>query len=124
MPRGRDYKDDLLNDLRNDKAYAAEYLSAAYGDSREAFLVAMRDVVQAQDGFGKTAAVAGINRESLYRTLSDKGNPRFNVLSSVLDALGFRIKVELRQICNQRGPRVGVARTGDVRRKGRSSGSR
>jgi hypothetical protein len=38
-----DYKDDLLEDLRQ-PSYASQYLSAAYADSPEAFLVALRDV--------------------------------------------------------------------------------
>jgi len=120
MPRGQDYQADLFDDLRSDKAYAAEYLSAAYGDSREAFLVAMRDVVQAQHGFGRTAAAAGINRENLYRSLSDKGNPRFNVLSSVLDALGFSIKVEPQRFLRKTRP-TKRSNGSKLRRNNRSS---
>ena len=66
-----DYKSDLLVDLR-DEEYAAAYLTAAYGESPEAFLLALRDVVEARQGMGKTAARAGVNRESLYRMLSEK----------------------------------------------------
>lgn len=48
MARNPDYKADLLADLRDDPVYAAEYLSAAYDDSQEAFLVALRDVAEAK----------------------------------------------------------------------------
>lgn len=42
-----DYKDDLLKDLR-EPSYASQYLSAAYADSPEAFLIALRDVADAK----------------------------------------------------------------------------
>ena len=32
---------------------------------------------------------AGLNRESLYRALSEEGNPRLDTYDSVLDALGL-----------------------------------
>src|ERR1039458_1225510 len=76
MPRGVDYKADLLDDLRSDKKYAALYLSAAYDDSLESFLVALRNVAEAQKGLAKVAAKAHVNRENLYRMLSAKGNPQ------------------------------------------------
>jgi len=94
MPRNEDYKSDLIADLRNDLGYAAEYLSAAYADSQEAFLVALRDVAEAQQGMAKVASQAKVNRESLYRTLSREGNPRLSTLNSVLNALGLKIAIE------------------------------
>jgi len=96
-PRARQkpsYKKDLLNDLRSDKGYAAAYLSAALADSMEAFLIALRDVAEAQKGVGRIAALAGVNRENLYRMLSQKGNPRLDSLLPVLKALDFSLVVE------------------------------
>jgi probable addiction module antidote protein len=94
MARNQSYKADLIEDLRNDLSFAAEYLSAAILDSREAFLVALRDVAESQEGVGKIAEEAEINRESLYRTLSQSGNPTLDTLRSVLDALGLNLRVE------------------------------
>jgi probable addiction module antidote protein len=96
MRRGVDYKTDLLNDLRSDREYAAEYLSAAYADSPEAFLVALRNVAEAQKGLAKLAAKTRLNRENLYRMLSAKGNPQLKGLGAVLKVLGYRtvFKVE------------------------------
>jgi len=90
MPRGVDYKADLLDDLRKDKKYAAQYLSAAYADSVESFLVALRNVAEAQKGIGKVAAKARLNRENLYRMLSSKGNPQLKGLGAVLKVLGYK----------------------------------
>jgi probable addiction module antidote protein len=95
MRRGIDYKADLLSDLRSNKKYAAEYLSAAYADSPEAFLVALRNVAEAQQGFAKLAAKARLNRENLYRMLSAKGNPQLKGLGAVLKVLGYKAIFEV-----------------------------
>ncbi len=93
MPRNVDYKADLLADLRDDLGFAGEYLSAAYADSREAFLVALRDVAEAQKGIARVAAQAKVNRENLYRTLSKEGNPTLYTIGSVLDVLGLKVLI-------------------------------
>jgi len=90
--RNQDYKSDLLADLRGSAEFAAEYLTAARADSREAFLVALRDVTKARMGFSKAAAGANVNRETLYRTFSKVGNPTLATLDSVVDGLGFKIE--------------------------------
>jgi probable addiction module antidote protein len=97
MRRNLDYKADLLADLRDNPRFAADYLSAAYVDSREAFLVALRDVAEAQKGIAKVAAGAKVNRENLYRMLSKEGNPRLSTLGSVLNALGMDLSVTPKQ---------------------------
>lgn len=90
MRRNRNYKDDLLADLRSNQEFAAEYLSAAYADSAEAFLVALRDMAEARQGMTQLAEEAQVNRENLYRSLSEQGNPRYSTLRSVLQALGIK----------------------------------
>ena len=89
MPRSANYKADLLDDLRNDLDFAAQYLSAARADSKEAFLVALRDVAEALMGMKKVAQEAQVNRENLYRALSKEGNPRIDTIDSVLSVLGM-----------------------------------
>ena len=37
-----------------------------------------------------------MSRESLYRTLSRRGNPRFSTLEAVLESLGLKLSVEVR----------------------------
>ncbi len=91
MKRGESYRDDLLNDLRDDPDYAAAYLTAAHADSKEAFLVALRDVAEARKGMKRVAKEAKVNRENLYRALSKRGNPRIDTVDAVLDALGLQL---------------------------------
>ena len=52
----------------------------------------LRAVVEAHGGVGQLTKVANLNRESLYRLLSKKGNPRLSSLSSILDALGIELQ--------------------------------
>jgi probable addiction module antidote protein len=91
-----DYKTDLLADLR-DRDYAKGYLSAAAKESFETFLLALRDVAEAQKGMAKVAREAKVNRENLYRMLSEEGNPRLSSLYAVLDALGFAIDIGVKE---------------------------
>ncbi len=94
MAKTRDYQENLLEALK-DPHEAVEYLNAALEEGEhEVFLLALRDVVASYGGMGKLAASTSLNRENLYRMLSTKGNPEFFSLSTVLDALGFRLAVE------------------------------
>ncbi len=71
----------IIRRLRNDPDFAAEYLKAALEEEDEprVLLIALRHLAQAQ-GIAKVAKAAGIERESLYRALSVKGNPRLSTL--------------------------------------------
>jgi probable addiction module antidote protein len=94
MAKSRNYKNHLVEALK-DPTEAAEYLNAALEDGEpEVFLLALRDVVDWYGGMGKLAASTSLNRENLYRMLSTRGNPEFFSLSTVLDAVGFRLAVE------------------------------
>jgi probable addiction module antidote protein len=86
MPRSRPYKTGLNERLKNPE-YAAAYLNAVMDEPREVFLLALRDVAEAHK-FSRVAAAAGVNRETLYRTLSARGNPTLGTYRSVLKALG------------------------------------
>lgn len=86
-------------ELRADRELAVEYLKVAMEsldnpDDRAAGLLALRTVAEAYGGLGVVAAEAGISRESLYRTLSSKGNPTLKTLLAVLRAVGLRLSVE------------------------------
>ena len=86
-------------ELRADRELAVEYLKAAMEsldnpDDRAAGLLALRTVAEAYGGLGTVAAEAGISSESLYRTLSAKGNPTLKTLLAVLKALGMTLSVE------------------------------
>ena len=93
MPkRTSDYQSWLLETL-TDSLVAANYLRAAMRDSEEMFLIALRNVAEAHR-MARVAKRAKVSRESLYRMLSKKGNPRYTSLNSVLRTLGLRLSVE------------------------------
>jgi len=95
MERSRPYQDYLIEALA-DPLEAAGYLNAALEDGdKELFLLALRNVAEARlGGMSKLAAASGLNRESLYRMLSGKGNPELKSLDRLLHALGLKLAVE------------------------------
>jgi len=94
MGRTRKYTDHLHTSLQDSKEVAA-YLNAALDDpDPHVFLLALRDIADAQGGIGRLADETQLNRESLYRTLSMRGNPRFSSLRAVLEAFGVYLSVK------------------------------
>lgn len=85
----------VIRELRNNPRFAVEYLKAALEEDGEpqVMLIALRRVVQAH-GIAKVAKTAGVERESLYRALSKRGNPRLSTLAAVTKAVGLRLTVE------------------------------
>lgn len=93
--RLKNYRDDLLKRLSAPE-YAAEYLGQVLAErDGAAFLIALRDVVEASGGMGELAGRVGIRRPSLYKILSKKGNPTLATLQELLKPLGLRISVTL-----------------------------
>jgi probable addiction module antidote protein len=90
------HDDAIIRRLRKDPEFAAEYLKAALEDEHEprVLLIALRHVALAR-GIAKVARAAGIERESLYRALSMRGNPRLSTLVAVTRAVGLRLTVEV-----------------------------
>ena len=90
------YREDLLKDLK-DNEEAAAYLNAALEDeSKEVFMLALRDVADAK-GISDLAKKSGLNRENLYRILSEKGNPQLGSLSVLLESMGLKLAVEVKK---------------------------
>lgn len=85
----------MVRRLRKDRKFAAEYLKAALeeNDEPQVLLIALRHLAKAQ-GIAKVAKAAGVERESLYRALSARGNPRLSTLVAVTRAIGLRLTVE------------------------------
>jgi probable addiction module antidote protein len=74
------------------------YLNAALEDGDPAVLLeSLRNVAQAKGGMGALAKAAGVSRESLYRTLSRRGNPKIETIMELLRVLGLKFTVEQRK---------------------------
>jgi probable addiction module antidote protein len=83
--------------LRDDPEFASIYLSTALAEvdelgGRQALLIALRQIAEAH-GMAAVAERAGLPRESIYRVLSPKGNPRLETLLAIISALGLRLDV-------------------------------
>ena len=92
------HDETIVRRLRKDPEFAAEYLKAALEDEDEprVLLIALRHLAQAQ-GIAKVAKAAGVERESLYRALSARGNPRLSTLVAGTKGIGLRLTVEAAQ---------------------------
>ena len=87
-----DYEKGLIKRLQNPE-YASEYLNEALKEgSQEIFMLALRDVAKAK-GITQAARKSNLNREALYRMLSESGNPNLSSLNKLLDTLGLTLNI-------------------------------
>ena len=93
------HEDAIVRELRKNPEFAAEYLRAALEEEEEprVLLIALRRIAEARGGLARVAKAAGIERESLYRALSTRGNPRLSTLVAVTKAVGLKLTVEAAQ---------------------------
>jgi probable addiction module antidote protein len=88
------------------------YDSAEYLESEEAIRAYMADALETNDpafiakaigtiararGMSQIAKKAGLSRESLYKALSDEGNPQFGTVIRVMHALGLKFSITAAQ---------------------------
>lgn len=95
----RTYREDKLERLK-DPEEAIGYLKACLEetDMPDLFLAALRDIAEAKGmGMSQLAQDTNLNRENLYKILSKQGNPELGNLYVILDALGFKLSVELKE---------------------------
>ena len=62
------------------------------GDEK-AFLAALSVATRVHGGFSKLSKATGLNRENLYRALSERSDPRLSTVMQVLNTLGFSLKI-------------------------------
>ena len=77
--------------LRSERDIAA-YLETMLADGG-AVPLALRTVAEAIGGVAALAKRTGLSRETLYRTLSETGNPRLDTLTVILHSFGLRLAV-------------------------------
>ena len=79
------------SDYLDSEEMMAEYLAACLEDPNpDVFLAALADVAKAK-GMANVARDSGLGRESLYKALSETGNPSFATVLRVARALGVRL---------------------------------
>ena len=86
---------DVAEQLRSPEEMAA-YLDAWLSEAPEdaaGIARALGDTARAR-GMSQVARDAGLSRESLYKALSENGNPSFATVLKVAKALGVRLHAE------------------------------
>ena len=77
--------------LKTDEDIAA-YLNEAYlDDDPVTFVIALGDVAKIK-GIANIAKDTGLNRESLYKSLSGKAKPHWDTIQRVMKSLNVRIE--------------------------------
>lgn len=95
------WNDILIEHLKNKKE-ALAYFNAALEDTKDGseesqklLFIALSNIVKAQGGFSEFSEKSGLNRESLYKSLSKKGNPQWSTIQALLTSMGFELKARL-----------------------------
>jgi len=69
----------------------ALYLEAALDDGDTGVIAAALGDIARSKGMSSIAEATGLGRESLYKSLSEDGNPEFSTVLKVVEALGLKL---------------------------------
>ncbi|MPX89701.1 addiction module antidote protein [Salinivibrio sp. VYel1] len=83
---------DQAASLDNRKALQA-YLDEAVQTGDPAFIADALGVIARAKGMADIAKQTGLSRETLYRTVSQKGNPNLKTLMAIVNALGVELRL-------------------------------
>ncbi len=90
--RDKSYDDSLTSALR-DPVEAAAFLDAVIEmDDPTALLLALRQVAKAH-GMAEVARRAEVGEKTLFKALSENGNPTIATVHKVLQAVGLKLSV-------------------------------
>lgn len=81
---------DVTEYLETEEDMVAYLEAALEEDDPRLVAVALGDIARAK-GMTQVALDAGLGRESLYKSLSPDGNPKFATVLKVVRALGLRL---------------------------------
>jgi probable addiction module antidote protein len=95
MPKSRAHEDATVQSFQKDPQYALDLLNDILRDgAKDELLVILKYMTKAFGGLTKIANDAKLNPTTIYRTLSKNGNPEFNSLNAILNAMGLRLAVQ------------------------------
>lgn len=86
----------MIEELRADPDYAELYLKTALEEINEegglgGFLITLRRILEARGGISEAAKKTGLARQSIYRALSEKGNPTITTLAQLASVAGLQL---------------------------------
>jgi probable addiction module antidote protein len=91
----RDFNEILKEELKNPELAIAYLNEALANEDKKVFLLALRHVIEARGNITDFAEKSELPRQSIYRMLSEEGNPTLEKLTAIFEAMGFRIQVTL-----------------------------
>lgn len=114
MAKNNKYENWLFEKLK-DHDQAVAYLNDAQEDSlkgdeesQKIFLIALRNVAEAQGGIGALAKKAHVGRENLYKTLSGTGNLKWHTLVSLVTFFGLNLRLSQTKIFARFSSKAGL----------------
>jgi probable addiction module antidote protein len=112
MSASEPYKPCRTADYLRTPEEVAEYLNTAIEDrDPTVLLLALRNVADSAGGMSQPARQTGLSRESLYRSLSQDGNPQLSSLEAILRALGLGLSVQPLPTVSLSDKEIDAART-------------
>ena len=90
MPKTKTTKWDPSDHLET-REEMAHYLEAALEDGDSAVIAAALGDIARSKGMSSIAEETGLGRESLYKSLSENGNPELTTVLKVINALGLKL---------------------------------
>ncbi|GBR76190.1 helix-turn-helix XRE-family transcriptional regulators [Candidatus Termititenax persephonae] len=100
-------KYDFADYLKNEEDVRV-YLETAFESGDTGFIAYALGNVAKAHGMGRIAKKAGVNRESLYRSLSRRKNPYFSTISKVMNSLGYSLTFTAAQKKHSKGLKRGL----------------
>ena len=92
VKRDKSYEVNLMQSLL-DPEEAAAYIDAVMElEDKAALLLALRQVAKAH-GMAEVARNAALGEKTLFKALSDDGNPTLETMNRILHSVGLRLSV-------------------------------
>ena len=82
-----------IADYLDSNEMIAEYLNTVLAEGDDSDVIVAIGHVAKSIGMTKIAKETGLSRSSLYKTLSDGSNPRFETIMKILRAIGGQIQI-------------------------------
>jgi probable addiction module antidote protein len=83
---------DAAEHLDNDESIAA-YLAEVMEEGDPAHIVHALNTIARARGMAQIARDAGVERQALYKSLGEHGNPRLTTLLGIIKSLGLNLSV-------------------------------
>ena len=102
----------LLDDYLKEPQFAADFLTEALEEENfDIFLLSLKDIIRVHGNLTAFAKKAHLSRNTLYKLFSEKSNPEMKTVLSILDSLGYGLKVTKKPRLTRKRSRKTLRRT-------------